>query len=176
GYDLNSEEVFIPNKEISKEYVTAMKRGYGEVVSAVKASDELLSATWQEDAEVVAAGIEAAHRETSHLTYNSETALSYTISLAYYAAREYYTITREQPAGKGFADLVFVPRPNHPDKPAMIVELKWDKSAQTAIGQIKEKQYPKALEGYRGDLLLVGVNYSKKTKKHECLIECVQLS
>jgi hypothetical protein len=175
GYDLNSKEVFIPNKEISEEYVTAMTRGYGEVVSAVKASDDLLNATWQTDAEAVAAGIEAAHQETAHLTYNTETALSYTISLAYYAAREYYTITRELPAGKGFADLVFVPRANHPDKPAMIAELKWDRSADAAIRQVKEKQYPKALEGYRGDLLLVGVNYSKKTKKHECHIECVKL-
>jgi hypothetical protein len=113
--------------------------------------------------------------ETSHLTYSDENALAYTVTLAYYSAREYYTIIRELPTGKGFADIVFVPRPSHPDKPAMIVELKWDKSAQAAIGQIKEKHYLKALEGYRGDLLLVGVNYNKKTKEHECLIERVQL-
>jgi RecB family endonuclease NucS len=94
-----------------------------------------------------------------------------TISLAYYAAREYYQITREYPAGKGFADLVFRPRPNHQDKRAMVVELKWDKSAETALTQIKEKHYPDALKDYEGSTLLVGISYDQKTKKHEAKIE-----
>jgi hypothetical protein len=105
------------------------------------------------------------------LTYNSENALSYTVSLAYYAAREYYDITREMPAGKGFADLVFLPGRNHPDKPAMIVELKWDNSVETAISQIKERRYPDALKDYRGNMLLVGVSYDKNSKVHKAMIQ-----
>ena len=100
-----------------------------------------------------------------------ENALSYTISLALYAARNFYTVYRELPTGKGFADLVFVPRKQFPDKPALIVELKWDKSASGAISQIKEKSYVQSLKEYHGNLLLVGINYDVKTKEHECIIE-----
>jgi hypothetical protein len=172
GYDENTKEVFVPNKEIYEEFVRAMKPGgYDEVIKAVKASKVLLDALWAEDAASVAAGIEAAHYETSHLTYNSETALSYTLSLALYAAREYYTIVRELPAGKGFADLAFIPRPFHPEKPAMLVELKWDKDAKGGIAQMHDKDYPASLTSYHGDMLLVGVNYDKDSREHSCVIE-----
>ena len=93
--------------------------------------------------QMVAQGIQRAHFETSHLQYNDENALSYTISLALYAARKYYSVYRELPTGKGFADMVFIPRKKFPDKPALVVELKWDKSAKGAISQIKQKQYCK---------------------------------
>jgi hypothetical protein len=172
GYDFNAKEVYIPNKEIMEEFVTSITAiGWNEVVNAIKASDELLTNTWNKNAYAVAAGIEAAHMETSHLTYSDENALAYTVALAYYGAKEYYTFVRELPTGKGFADMVFIPRFAHSDKPAMIIELKWDKSARTAIDQIKEKLYVKSLDGYKGTILLVGINYNKKTKEHECIIE-----
>ena len=66
------------------------------------------------------------------------------------------------------------PKTMHLDKPAIVIELKWDKSAVGAIEQIKEKQYRNALKDYQGNLLLVGINYNKKTKKHECVIEAMQ--
>ncbi len=81
-----------------------------------------------------------------------------------------YTLIREMPAGKGFADIVFLPR-KHSGKPALIVELKWNQTEQGAIKQIKDNQYIKALEEYSGNLLLVGINYDKKSKKHNCIIE-----
>ena len=93
------------------------------------------------------------------------------ISLAYYSARNDYILIRELPAGKGFADMVFVPRKHAADKAALIIELKWNQSAQGAIAQIKEKQYVKALDGYHGEILLVGINYDKESKKHQCEIE-----
>jgi len=173
GYDLRTKEVFIPNKEIADEFVNAVEDiPWGsEVAKAVRASQDLLVALWARDAETVAAGVEAAHVETSHLTYNDENALAYTLSLAFYAAREYYTTIRELPTGKGFADLVFLPRPFHPEKPAVLIELKWDDGADTAIEQIKRKEYPAALKDYQGKLLLVGVSYAKNTRTHECVIE-----
>jgi hypothetical protein len=119
----------------------------------------------------VAEGIRQAHFETSHLQYNDENALSYTISLALYAARNFYTVHRELAGGQGFADLVFLPRKKFQEKPALVVELKWNESANGAIEQIKKKEYCKSLEEYKGNILLVGVNYNKKTKKHECIIE-----
>lgn len=102
---------------------------------------------------------------------NNENALSCVISLALYSAKSYYTIIRELPSGKGYTDLVFVPYKKSIDKPALVVELKWDRTVKGAIDQIKEKNYLLALEAYKGNLLLVGVNYKKGTKHHECIIE-----
>ena len=130
-----------------------------------------MQAIWQKREEQVAEGIRRAHFETSHIQYNDENALSYTVSLALYAARNFYTVHREMAGGKGFADIVFIPRKKFSDKPALVVELKWDKEAKGAIEQIKKKEYCRSLEEYRGNILLVGVNYNKKTKVHECMIE-----
>ena len=91
--------------------------------------------------------------------------------LAFYSAREYYTVVREFPTGKGFADICFIPRKLHADKPAVVIELKWDYSAEGAIAQIKEKKYADALRDYHGNLIIVGINYDKKTKRHSCKIE-----
>jgi hypothetical protein len=90
--------------------------------------------------------------------------------LAYYNAVNDYTVIRELPTGLGFADIVYLPR-KHSDKPAMLVELKYNKNAKAAIGQIKERKYLKSLEDYKGNLLLVGINYDKETKEHTCVIE-----
>ena len=84
----------------------------------------------------------------------------------------YFKPVRELPTGRGFADFVFIPKPEYiSDYPALIVELKWNKNAETALQQIKKKKYPESIQQYTGDILLVGINYDKKTKKHQCLIE-----
>ena len=172
GYDFSSKEVFIPNSEIASEFVAAIQgAGWENVMKSVRKSDQLLKATWGQNAEEVAKGIEEAHFETSILKYNDENSLACVISLAYYSARAYYTEIRELPTGKGYADVVYLPRKNYMDKPAMIIELKWDQSAKGAIAQIKDKKYMKALEEYKGNILLVGVNYDKESKKHQCVIE-----
>lgn len=67
--------------------------------------------------------------------------------------------------------MVFIPRKRFVDKPALVVELKWNKSAVGAIEQIKTKGYVKGLEEYYGKLLMVGINYEKKTQEHQCRIE-----
>ena len=172
GYRYADKTVFIPNEEIRSEYVSAIAvSDWGEVSKALKNSADTLQAIWQGREEQVAEGIRQAHFETSHLQYNDENALSYTISLALYAARNFYTVHRELSGGKGFADIVYVPRKRFLDKPALVVELKWDKNAEGAIQQIKEKEYCRSLEEYKGKLLLVGINYDKKTQVHTCKIE-----
>ncbi len=171
-YHSVTETVSIPNKEVSQEYINAISTmDWTEVSRSVEASRKLLKDLWNMDNEAVAEGIEKAHKEISILEYNDENSLSCTINLAFYFAREYYNIVREFPTGKGFADICFIPRKIHQDKPAVIIELKWDKSVEGAISQIKKKQYVDALKEYKGEILLVGINYDKKTKKHECLIE-----
>lgn len=172
GYRSDTEEVFIPNEEILNEYITAVSNSdWGEVSKALKNSRAALEAVWNREEALVAKAVEEAHFENSFLQYNDENALSYTISLAFYVARNYYTVIKELPSGKGRADIVYLPRKRCADKPAILIELKWNKTVESAITQIKEKCYPKALEDYRGNLLLVGISYHEKTKEHTCRIE-----
>ena len=177
GYDSNEKEAFIPNKEIIEEFENAMSvGGWPNVMNVLKASEKLLEDTMRGDAESVAKELDKAHSEVaSILTYNDENSLGCAIGLAYYSARKDYKLIRELPAGKGFADIAFLPLP-HTNKPAMVVELKYDRSVSTAIQQIKDRQYMQALEGYTGEILLVGVNYNKDNpdKPHSCVIERVE--
>lgn len=177
AYEAERESVFIPNREIEIEFANAIEgAGWGEIVRLLSESEGLLEATLEGNESIVAKAIDTAHMEAaSILAYNNENALSCVISLAYYSAKRYYTFIRELPTGKGFADIVLLPGRNYPDKPAVLVELKWDESADSAIGQIKERKYVKALEGYQGNLLLVGINYDKESKKHQCKIEKLSL-
>lgn len=175
-YDSEKATVSIPNKEVSMEYINAISTmDWKEVTRSVEASQKLLEALWNLDGKAVAKGVDQAHREISILEYNDENSLSCTINLAFYFAREYYTIVRELPSGKGFADICFIPRKKHLDKPAVVIELKWDKTAEGAIAQIKQKRYMDSLKEYHGELLLAGINYDKKTKEHTCVIEKYEL-
>ncbi|MCR4889426.1 MAG: ATP-binding protein [Ruminococcus sp.] len=171
----NDGKVWIPNSEVQQEFINSIEDGGWEtVMNAIRSSDELIEATIDGDAEKVAELVERAHDENASIIgYNNEMSLSCVISLAYYSARKEYIIHRELATGKGFADLVFIPRKNV-DKPAMVIELKWNKSADTAIEQIKRKQYTDKTAEYTGEILLVGISYDAETKKHECIIEKIQ--
>lgn len=174
GYDAGEKEAFIPNREIAGEFENAMSvGGWPEVMRVLRASEKLLEDTLHCDEESVAEGLDRAHTEVaSILTYNDENSLGAAIGLAYYSARKDYRIIRELPTGRGFADVVFLPLPTA-GKPALVIELKYNKSAETALQQIKDRGYTQALEGYAGEILLVGISYDKdnKNKPHSCVIE-----
>lgn len=134
----------------------------------------MLEATLDRDAEAVAEGINRIHTEyVSTIQYNDENSLSSVLTIAYLSTLPYYfKPIRELPNGRGFADFVYIPKPDYStDYPALLVELKWNQNANTTLQQIKEKQYPQSLLSYTENLLLVGINYDKKTKKHQCVIE-----
>ena len=171
-YDDEHREIWIPNNEVQQEFINSIEDGGWEpVMQAIRQSELLLRSTLDRNEEKVAALIEQAHQDnTSVLKYHDENSLSCVVSLAYYSARKSYIIHRETPSGKGFADLIFEPRKNT-DMPAFIVELKWGHSAEEALSQIKSKDYSDALNDYKGEILLVGVNYDRQTKKHSCRIE-----
>ena len=161
---------------VSQEYVNAIStmESWGEVMRSVEASKKLLESLWEMNEAAVAEALDRAHEEISILKYNDENSLSCAINLAFYFAKEYYTVIRELPTGKGFADICLIPRKLYADKPAVIIELKKDRSAKGAIDQIRERHYVKALEDYRGNLLLCGINYDEE-KKHTCLIEKLEM-
>lgn len=172
AYDEKEHECYIPNKEVAGEWINAVKDNqWMEIVGTIQSSKNLLESTLACDSDKVADYIDAAHVEnTSILSYNDENSLSCVLSIAYIYAKNDYIIHRELASGKGFADLVFIPR-KFSNKPAMIVELKYDKSADTAIEQIHRKEYKGKVLEYTDNLLLVGINYDKETKRHSCEIE-----
>ena len=137
-----------------------------------KNSKILLDVTIAGKENAVAKAIDIAHDEnTSILSYNDENSLACVLTVAFIWARNEYVIHREYATGKGYADLVMIPRRNV-SKPAIIIELKFNNSADIAIDQIKRKQYPPAkITEYTGDILLVGINYDKEAKLHTCKIE-----
>ena len=176
GYDADRKSAFIPNYEVATAFEAALQIGeWKDIAKTISRCDELLFATIDKEADKVAEIIEQAHDTyTSVLKYNDENSLSCVLTMAYFTAPAYYNVMREMPAGKGFADFVFIPRANAGWRPAMVVELKYNKSADTAIRQIKEKRYHGALSGYSDKILLVGINYDAEgndKKKHTCIIE-----
>ena len=172
AFDKDENRCYIPNREVGIEMKNAVEATNWKYVSkALESSRQLLQDTLAMKEEAVSKALESIHQdETSILSYNDEESLSCAISIAYYYAKNDYIIHRELATGKGFADLVFIPR-KHVDSPALIVELKYDKDADTAISQIKRKEYTGKVLEYTSNLLLVGINYDKKTKTHSCVIE-----
>ena len=172
SYDWQKDECWIPNREVAGEMVNAVEaNNWQPVVRALQASEQLLQATLDGDSEAVARGVEVAHDEnTSILSYNDENSLACVLSLAYYYARNNYIMHRELATGKGFADIVLIPRKNV-DSPAIILELKVNKDADSAIDQIHRKQYTAKVAEYADRLLLVGISYDRGTKRHDCHIE-----
>ncbi|EOS70847.1 hypothetical protein C818_01445 [Lachnospiraceae bacterium MD308] len=174
AYDSGRKEVYIPNEEVREEFIRAVKNGRRqELVKAVRRSDRLLDATLQMDADVVAEILEEVHGlNTSPQNYNNEQALRSVVVMAYLSCIDHYLKFEELASGKGYSDLLFVPDKTS-GKPALIVELKWDKSAKSAVEQIKQRDYTQFARqfGYEGEILLIGINYSTKTKKHSCKIE-----
>ena len=178
-YDGETREAFIPNKEVLSEFRTSTKDvDWMGTFEAYRKSQEILEATLNGNGEKTAELLEWFHDTAENKTYNSEAALSYAIQIAYYAAQKYYTIIPEFDSGKGYADAAFIPSPKYPDKPALLVELKYEKSVESAADQIRNRNYPQRLEHYAGNLLLVSVNYDKNNKntdtdykRHTCSIE-----
>ena len=166
--------VHIPNEEIKLEFKTCVKNNnrYAGVYDLIKNTDVLLNDIWSLNSEAVAKIFDEAHQDhTSILTYNNENSLANVIAISLFlSTTNTYNVVRELPTGKGVADLIYLPKKGV-NKPALLIELKYDKSAQTAITQIKEKNYLQFFKDYKGEVLLVGINYSKDTKTHQCIIE-----
>ena len=175
GYNDENGTAFVPNEEIRQELIIAVRSSnWDELITFQQESMSLLNATLACDEEAVADIISKIHSEyASSIKYNDENSLSSTLAIAYLGAIQYYfKPIRELPTGLGFADFVFIPKPEYKNRyPALVVELKWNKSAVTALQQIKDRKYPESILNYTGNMLLVGISYNKESKLHECVIE-----
>ena len=176
SYDEETRTVRIPNEEVRIEFSRSIRMdAREETVRRLRESDQLIQDTISMNSEAVAAQIERIHeQETTPLFYNDEQALRSVIKLAYFCYKDHYVQLEELPSGTGFADVAYIPRKNSP-YPALVVELKWNDSAEAAVEQIRRKRYPDALKDFGGDILLVGISYDKhassESRKHSCLIE-----
>lgn len=175
AYDAENGTCRIPNKEVRQEWFNAVETEYGYEITnqIIQSSKNLLEETFKGKSEAVAEALDRSHiHVTSNRSYNNEDALQSAIYLAYIYALNRYTVIKEMTTGKGFADVVFIPY----DKkdPAMVIELKHNKSAESGLDQIRQKQYFDSLTLYKGDILLVGINYDEKKKTHNCVIEKIK--
>ncbi len=177
SYNATNRTVKIPNYEVRREFERTIQDGNWQYLArALDHSEQLLSDTIAGRAEAVATAIEYVHQDNaSILQYNDENSLSCVISIAYIAAWKDYILRRELPEGKGFADIVLIPRRNV-KSPAIVIELKYDRSAHAAIQQIKQRRYAEALKEYVGEVMLVGINYDKQSKQYECVIEKIHFA
>ena len=162
----------IPNKELMLEFENALEDDdFGYVAELVRNSDEILYATLDKKADIMASYLHDIHNsELPVLKYNDENSLSCVVTLAYLSARNKYRIEREEKSGKGYADFIFYPRRRN--LPGIVMELKTDKSPEAAIAQIKEKEYTEKLQKEQvKNILLAGINYDADKKEHQCMIE-----
>jgi len=175
AYDEKTGSVHIPNEEIRLSFARAVREvKRDDTIQRIRESEQLIYDTVHKNADAVACQIQKIHaEETAILYYNDEQALRSVIKLAYFSYRDHYLKFEELPSGDGYADIVYFPKKASP-LPALVIELKWNRSAKGAISQIREKRYPSALTGYGGSILLVGISYEKdsqKNRKHTCVIE-----
>lgn len=174
AYDKDVQEAYVPNQEIREVFYHYMENDENDALSRfMEQSEKIFKAVLAMEEEQVGVLVQGIHNDfISAIEYNDENSLSCTIMMAMIASfRYYHKPIREFPCGKGFADIVYLPLPRYPNMPAIVVELKWNKSAEAAIGQIKERQYPASLKEYAGEILLVGIDYDKKAKEHRCVME-----
>ena len=172
AYNEEEKTCRIPNKEVRQEWFNAIETEpeYETTNQIIESSKALLKDALAGDCEAVAKALDVSHiHVTSNRSYNNEDALQSAIYLAFIYALNTYTCIREATAGKGFADVVYIPI--KPDKPAIIIELKRNSTKESAIDQIREKRYFDCLEHYQGNLVFIGINYDENEKTHTCIIE-----
>ncbi len=166
---------FIPNKEIGYEFEEAIEKlDWKEARDPIGDSPSLLQATIDGDAEKIDATLDRNHRElASPFTKNDEGVLALVVIVSYYKARERYWVRKEETSINGRSDVSLFPK--KPGLSPIIIELKVGKSPDEALAQIKEKRYWEAWEGFKGEIILVGISYDQKSLKHSSKVERIKI-
>lgn len=174
-YNEETQKVHIPNKEVRMEFSKAVRQAKrDDTLRRVRESEQLIEDTVHGREDAVAKQIEKIHEEESPLFYHNEQALRSVIKRAYFSYGDECLMFEELPAGAGYADIVYLPKKDSV-LPVLVIELKWNQSAEGAIAQIKNRRYSEAVKGYGSDILLVGISYDREAlpgeRKHQCRIE-----
>ena len=180
AFNNSKEKARIPNEEIRREFISTIRVGSHDITNRIiKNSDQLILDTIEGNEKAVAAAIQEAHDAgtfgVSPLFYNDEQALRSVVKFAYISCANEYMKIEELPSGRGYADIVYIPK-KISSLPALLIELKVDDTEDGAINQIKNKNYPKVFENVSGEIVLCGINYNRKSKIHSCKIEKVSNS
>jgi hypothetical protein len=164
---------YVPNAEIKAVLLDIVReQNWYERIETIKRSENLLKAIKELDGTTVATIIQDIHNSSavSLLDYNDEESLTYCVMTGLlWSTLDDYSYHREDQAGKGSVDLVYEPLTRR--HPLILIEFKYDGSAEEAIAQIKKQEYFKSYIGQYRNIIIVGINYSTKTKDHQCLIE-----
>jgi hypothetical protein len=164
---------YVPNAEIKAVLMDIVReQNWYERMETIRRSENLLKAIKELDGTTVATIIQDIHNSpaVALLDYNDEESLTYCVMTGLlWSTLDDYSYHREDQAGKGRVDLVYEPITRR--QPLILIEFKYDDSAEEAIKQIKEKEYFKRYAGQYRNIILVGINFSTKTKDHQCLIE-----
>lgn len=164
---------YVPNAEIKAVLMDIVReQNWYERMETIKRSDNLLKAIMELDGTTVSGVIQEIHNSSavSLLDYNDEESLTYCVMTGLlWSTLDDYSCHREDQAGKGRVDLVYEPITGK--FPLILIEFKYDGSAEEAIAKIKTQEYFKRYTGQYRNIIIVGINYSTKTKDHQCLIE-----
>ena len=172
AYDSEAQQCYIPNEEVRQQWVHSLRadENYREIYKLIESSKALMNSLLDRDEAALAEALELVHSTAlSPKAYNNEASFQTVLGLAFFYANTKYTVYREAPGGKGYADLVLIPY--LPNIPAVVVELKKGHTAEGALQQIKERRYYEPLTRYEGNILFAGVSYDPDTKQHTCRIE-----
>ncbi len=176
--------VSIPNKELMNKFADMVRQrpDFGYMHRLAVESGKMLEATKKGDTGIMTEILERAHHTESPLIrYSDEAELSKVITFVYLQAREYYNIQLEDHSGTGYVDYIFYPYRREDD--GIIIELKVDDTVDSAIRQIKDRQYALNFDGKLGGepkctgrILAVGIAYDRKDerKRHECKVEVLR--
>lgn len=175
GYDAIKKECYIPNYEIAQEFEKGLKKlNWKDVYDPISNSLKLYDETLKGNTTFINETLDRNHQELASIfNKNKEDILGVIVHISYYDVNDFYFIRKEDTSTLGRADLSFTPRDN--THIPMIIELKVDKHVDTAINQIKEKNYSSVFTGYKGKILLLGISYNSKTLKHTSKIEYIEL-
>ena len=175
AYDEVTKKCYIPNQEISLEFEKALKKlKWVELDDPISNSLTMLEETLKFNTAYINETLDKNHKELASIfNKNKEDILGVVVYMSYYQAKNYYDIKKEDSSILGRADLTFIPKDNN--HIPLIIELKVDTSSEDAIKQIKEKEYINSLNNYKGEVLLIGINYNSKTLKHSSKIEKITL-
>ena len=175
AYDEDLESCYIPNYEIRQEFVNALEDlDWKEIYNPINNSKRLYEETLKGNVSYINKILDQNHKDLAGpFNNNKEDILGIIVEISYYDMKKHYNVKKEDTSILGRSDITFVPYDNN--HIPFIVELKVNKTPDSAIEQIKNNKYINTLGDYHGKVLLLGISYDEKTLKHDSKVEIIEI-